>query len=52
MMVGFLITVFFTKVLSFHSHKDDHIQSVADSDNEEVVTLPEPQFQDESSCEE
>ena len=24
LMVGFLITVFFTKVLSFHSHEDDH----------------------------
>jgi hypothetical protein len=24
LMVGFTITVFFTKVLAFHSHKDDH----------------------------
>ena len=48
MMVGFLITVFFTKVLSFHSHSDDHRQSMADSDSEGTpVVLPEPSFKDE-----
>lgn len=31
LMVGFLITVFFTKVLSFHSHEEDHEEEVNDN---------------------
>ncbi len=37
LMVGFIITVFFTKVMSFHSHEEDHSAETSlngDSDSE------------------
>jgi hypothetical protein len=28
LMIGFTITVFFTKVLAFHSHENDHVEKL------------------------
>lgn len=42
LMVGFIITVFFTKVLSFHSHEEDHAEeeNVDEEVSEDTDTSP------------